>query len=32
MTLWLDAEILGRFCKQGWGYETRINVILRKYF
>ena len=32
MTLRLDADMLDWFRKQGRGYQTRINAILRKYF
>ena len=32
MTLRLDADMLDWFRKQGRGYQTRINAILRRYF
>ena len=32
MTLRLDADMLDWFRRQGRGYQTRINAILRKYF
>jgi uncharacterized protein (DUF4415 family) len=32
MTLRLDADVLDWFRKQGRGYQTRINAILRRYF
>lgn len=32
MTLRVDADVLDWFRKQGRGYQTRINAILRKYF
>ena len=31
MTIRIDAEVLERFRKQGRGYQTRINAILRSY-
>lgn len=32
MTLRLDADVLDWFRKQGKGYQTRINAILRRYY
>jgi uncharacterized protein (DUF4415 family) len=32
MTLRLDADVLDWFRKQGRGYQTRINAILRRYY
>ena len=32
MTLRLDADVLDWFRRQGRGYQTRINAILRRYF
>ncbi len=31
MTIRIDAEVLEWFRKQGRGYQTRINAILRSY-
>ncbi len=31
LTLRLDADVLGWYRKQGKGYQTRINAILRTY-
>ncbi len=31
MTIRLDADVLAWFRKQGRGYQTRINAILRSY-
>jgi uncharacterized protein (DUF4415 family) len=32
MTLRVDADVLDWFRKQGRGYQTRINAILRRYY
>ena len=31
MTIRLDADVLEWFRKQGKGYQTRINAVLRSY-
>lgn len=32
LTLWLDEDVLDWLKKQGKGYQTRINAILRAYY
>jgi uncharacterized protein (DUF4415 family) len=32
ITMWVDADVLDWFQRQGRGYQTRLNAVLRAYY